>query len=149
TLRTQRGGLALGVSSGLLWTLGKISVPLLVRQAIDHGIRGGDARAPLRWALAVACAGLVAATFTGMRRYYAFREGRRAEATLREQLFAHIVRLPFAFHDRVQTGELMSRSNADLLQIQNFITLIPLTISNFVIVTAVTVIMLSIHPLLT
>jgi ATP-binding cassette subfamily B protein len=149
TLRAQRGGIALGVSSGLMWTLGKISVPLLVRQAIDRGIRGGDARAPLRWALAVAAAGLVAATFTGMRRYYAFREGRRAEATLRERLFAHIVRLPFAFHDRVQTGELMSRSNADLLQIQNFITLIPLTISNAVIVSAVTIIMLSIQPLLT
>src|SRR3954465_8359863 len=62
TLRTQRAGLALGVSSGLLWTLGKISVPMLVRQAIDHGIRGGDPAAPGRWALAVAGAGLVAAT---------------------------------------------------------------------------------------
>jgi len=94
-------------------------------------------------------AGLLAATFTGLRRYLAFREGRRAEATLRELMFSHIERLHFAFHDRVPTGELMSRCHADLLQIQNFITLIPLTLSNFVIVLAVTLIMLSIHPFLT
>jgi ATP-binding cassette subfamily B protein len=144
----QRLGVFLGVASGLMWTAGKIAVPALVRQAIDRGLRGGG-NAHVRWALMIAAAGALAATFTGMRRYMAFREGRRAEATLRARIFAHIERLHFGFHDRVQTGELMSRSNADLLQIQNFITLIPLTISNFVIVTSVTVIMLSIHPLLT
>jgi ATP-binding cassette, subfamily B, bacterial len=147
---SQRYGVALGVSAGLLWTAGIISVPMLVRQAIDHGIRGGSAgAAPWRWALFVAAAGMVSATFTGLRRYMAFREGRRAEADLRVRMFAHIERLHFAFHDRVQAGELMSRSHADLLQIQNLITLIPMAISNLVIVTAVTAIMFGIHPLLT
>jgi ATP-binding cassette subfamily B protein len=145
----QRLGLALGVGSGLLWTAGKIAVPALVRQAIDHGLRSGSTQEPLHWALMIAAAGALAAVFTGLRRYLAFREGRRAEADLRARLFAHIERLHFGFHDRVQTGELMSRCNADLLQIQNFITLIPLTISNFVIVTSVTVIMLGIQPWLT
>jgi ATP-binding cassette, subfamily B, bacterial len=146
---SQRLGVALGVSAGLMWTAGKISVPMLVRQAIDHGIRGGTGQAPLRWALLIAAAGVVSATFTGLRRYMAFREGRRAEADLRVRMFAHVERLHFAFHDRVQAGELMSRSHADMLQIQNLITMIPLTLSNLVIVIAVTAIMLSIHPLLT
>jgi ATP-binding cassette subfamily B protein len=145
---SQRWGVALGVSAGVMWTAGKISVPMLVRQAIDHGLRGG-AGASWRWALLVAAAGVVSAAFTGMRRYMAFREGRRAEADLRVRMFAHIERLHFAFHDRVQAGELMSRSHSDLLHIQNLITMIPLTLSNLVIVTAVTAIMLSIHPLLT
>jgi ATP-binding cassette subfamily B protein len=145
---SQRWGVALGVSAGVMWTAGKISVPMLVRQAIDHGLRGGPG-ASWRWALLVAGAGVVSAAFTGMRRYMAFREGRRAEADLRVRMFAHIERLHFAFHDRVQAGELMSRSHSDLLHIQNLITMIPLTLSNLVIVTAVTAIMLSIHPLLT
>jgi len=147
-LRAQWLGLSLGVGAGLCWTAGKVSVPMLVRQAIDHGIAGGFSDR-LHWALLVLCAGVVAAAFTGFRRFMAFREGRRAEAELRVRMFAHIQRLHFAFHDRVPTGELMSRSHADLLQIQNLITLIPLTISNLVIVLAVSVIMLSIHPLLT
>jgi ATP-binding cassette, subfamily B, bacterial len=97
----------------------------------------------------VAVAGVVAACFTGARRYLGFREGRRAETALRERVFAQVLRLHFGYHDRTQTGELMTRAHSDLLQIQNFVTLIPLTLSNFVIVVSVTAIMASIHPLLT
>jgi ATP-binding cassette subfamily B protein len=49
----------------------------------------------------------------------------------------------------VQTGDLMSRANTDLQQIQAFVVLIPLTISNFVTVCAVTVILVLIDPVLT
>ena len=148
-LSEQRGGIALGVSAGLLWTAGKIAVPMLVRKAIDHGIAAGSQAEPLRWALWVGVAGVVAACFTGARRYLGFREGRRAEFMLRERVFAQVLRLHFGYHDRTQTGELMTRAHSDLLQIQNFVTLIPLTISNAVIVLSVTAIMASIHPLLT
>jgi len=145
----QRFGLALGVGSGLLWICGKISVPMLVRKAIDLGLGSGSSEAPLEWAGFIAIAGVVAAGFTGARRYLAFREGRRAETELRLRVFGHIERLHFGYHDRTHTGELMTRSHSDLLQIQNFVTLIPLTISNLVLVTSVTLIMLNIHAWLT
>jgi ATP-binding cassette subfamily B protein len=145
----QRSGIALGVGSGLCWTAGKIAVPMLVRKAIDHGIAAGSQAAPLRWALWVGVAGVVAACFTGTRRYLAFREGRRSEFSLRERVFAQVLRLHFGYHDRTPTGELMTRAHNDLLQIQNFVTLIPLTLSNLVIVLSVTAIMASIEPLLT
>ena len=102
-----------------------------------------------RWALAIAVAAVVVGFFTGIRRYLAFREARWIETDLRERLFAHLQRLHFAFHDRAQTGQLMSRANTDLQQIQAFVVMIPLTISNFVTVLAVTVILLTIDPLLT
>ena len=73
---------------------------------------------------------MVVATFTGLRRYLAFREARWIETALRDRLFAHLQRLHFAFHDRAQTGQLMSRANTDLQQIQPFVVMIPLTISN-------------------
>jgi ATP-binding cassette, subfamily B, bacterial len=148
TLGKQRVGLALGVAAGLAWSAGKVSVPLLVKQAIDLGIENGSSRTAALWALGVGGAGLVAATFTGLRRYLAFLQGRRTERALRERLFGHILRLPFAFHDRTPTGELMSRSNADLQQIQNLVTLVPLTLSNAVIVLIATAILLYVHPLL-
>jgi ATP-binding cassette subfamily B protein len=146
---TQRAGIALGVGAGVLWTGGKVAVPMLVRKAIDQGISRGSNAEAVHWALLVAAAGVVAAVFTGLRRYMAFHEGRRAEADLRVRIFAHLQRLQFAFHDRVATGELMSRSHSDLLQIQNLISQIPLTISHLVVVIAVTTIMSSIDPLLT
>lgn len=134
---------------GLGWTVGKVSVGLLVQRAIDEGIEADDMAALRRWALVIAGAAVVVGVFTGFRRYLAFREARWIEADLRERLFAHFQRLHFAFHDRAQTGQLMSRANTDLQQLQAFVVMIPLTISNAVTVAAVTVILLTINPLLT
>src|SRR5690606_16990035 len=108
-----------------------------------------DGAALRRWTLAVAVAAVLAALFTGLRRYWAFRVSRWVETDLRQRLFAHVQRLHFGFHDRVQTGDLMSRANPDLQQIQALVVLIPLTISNFVTVVAVTVVLVFIDPWLT
>src|SRR3546814_11778814 len=102
-----------------------------------------------RWALLIAAVGVVVGTFTGLRRYMAFREARWVETDLRERLFAHLQRLHFAFHDHAQTGQLMSRANTDLQQIQAFIVMIPLTISTAVTVIAFTVMPASLDPILT
>ena len=148
TVWEQRGGIALGVTAGLCWTGGKVAVPALVRQAIDRGIASGSSEEVARWALWIGLSGLVAAIFTGLRRYLAFYEARKAERRLRNRMFAHIQALHFAYHDRMQTGQLMSRANTDLQAVQGIVTMIPLTISNLMAVVAATVIMLSIHPLL-
>jgi ATP-binding cassette subfamily B protein len=147
--RDRKAGLTAGVLVGLGWTAGKVSVGLLVQQAVDKGIEDDDMAVLRHWAVLIALAALVVGTFTGIRRYLAFREARWIEADLRERLFAHFQRLHFGFHDTTQTGELMSRANTDLQQIQAFVVMIPLTISNFVTVLAVTVILITIDPLLT
>ena len=145
TIRRQWKGFAAGTLLGLMWTAGKVSVPRLVQLAIDQGISTDDRGALVRWSLAIAVAGVVSGTFTGLRRWYAFREARWAEASLRDRLFAHLQRLHFAFHDRTQTGQLMSRANTDLQQVQSFLVMIPVTISNFVTVLSVTVILFLIN----
>ncbi len=141
TLRSQWRGVTVGVLVGLAWTVAKVSVPALVQRAIDLGITPGDMAALVRWSIAIGVVAAIAALFTGIRRYWAFRESRMVEARLRDRIFAQIQRLHFAYHDTVQTGDLMSRANTDLQQIQALVVLIPLTISNFVTVAAVTVIL--------
>ena len=133
---------------GLGWTAGKVSVGTLVQKAVDQGIEADDMQALRFWALCIAGAAVAVGICTGIRRYLAFREARWIEADLREQLFAHFQRLHFGFHDRTQTGQLMSRANTDLQQIQAFVVMIPLTISNGVTVLAVTVILLRINAIL-
>ncbi len=147
--RQRRVGIGLGVLVGLGWTIGKVSVGVLVARAVDLGIESDDMAALRTWALLIAVAAVVVGTFTGIRRYLAFREARWIETDLRERLFDHFQRLHFAFHDRAQTGQLMSRANTDLQQIQAFVVMIPLTISNGVTVLAVTVILFLIDPVLT
>jgi ATP-binding cassette subfamily B protein len=149
SVRARRAGLILGVSTGLAWTAAKVSTGLIVKTAVDRGIESNDMGALVRWSLTLGVVAVFSATFTGLRRYLAFREARWIEADLRDRLFAHLQRLHFAFHDRSQTGQLMSRANTDLQQVQAFVVMIPLTISNAVTVLAVTVILALIDPTLT
>ncbi|HEY8527770.1 MAG TPA: ABC transporter ATP-binding protein [Acidimicrobiales bacterium] len=148
-VRRRWAGIAVGVLTGLVWTGAKVSTGVIVRNAVDRGIEAGDTGALVRWSIILGVAAVVSATFTGLRRWFAFREARWIELDLRDRLFAHVQRLHFAFHDRVQTGQLMSRANTDLQQVQSFLVMIPLTISNGVTVVAVTVILAVIDPVLT
>jgi ATP-binding cassette subfamily B protein len=149
SVRARRSGLILGVATGLAWTAAKVSTGLIVKTAVDRGIESDDMGALFRWSALLGIVAVFSATFTGLRRYVAFREARWIEADLRDRLFAHLQRLHFAFHDQSQTGQLMSRANTDLQQVQAFVVMIPITISNAVTVLAVTVILTFIDPLLT
>lgn len=146
TAREEWTGIALGMLAGLFYTAGRVAVPLLIQLGLDRGIRDGDSLLP--WSLAIVGAGLFSAVFLGVRRYAAFRNARIIEARLRDRIFAHVQRLHFSFHDANATGELMSRGNTDLQHFQNFVTMVPLTFGNFLIVVTVTIIMLILQPLL-
>ena len=139
TLRAQRRNLLIGTLIGLAWSAGKVASPVLIRFGIDRGIRDGDML--WLWASLIALAGLVAGFFTAFRRFFAFREARWTETRLRERLFGHIMSLHIGYHDRAQTGQLMSRSSSDLNQIQMFVVMIPITLSNLALITAVTAIL--------
>ena len=145
-LRRQRRGLAVAVALGLVWTAGKISVPLLTREAIDRAIIGSASA--LGWAGWIALAGLVTGFLTGGRRYLAFRESRMIETVLRERIHAHVLGLHAGFHDRAQTGQLMSRMSADLNQVQMFVVMLPLTISHLALIVGVAVTLVVLDPLL-
>ena len=145
-LRDQRRNLIIGSAIGLLWMLGKISVPILVGFSIDRGI--GEGEYLWVWVSLIAVAGLVVGTFTALRRYYAFREARWTETRLRERMFNHILGLHVGYHDRAQTGQLMSRASSDLQQIQAFVVMIPITMSNLAMILAAAVILFATDPLL-
>jgi ATP-binding cassette, subfamily B, bacterial len=148
-LKTQWRGLVLGIILGLLWTAAKVAIPLLLRSAVDTGITDHDSGALLRWSMLIAAMGAVAAGASASRRYLAFREARWTETELRNRLFAHIQRLHFGYHDTAQTGQLMSRANTDLQQVQSFVVMIPITLSNLTVVVVVAVLLASMNPLLT
>lgn len=142
----QRRGLAAGVAVGLLWAFGKVSVPQLTKLGIDRGIEGSGTLG--FWAGLVVAAGVIAGVFTGWRRWLAFRESRWIETRLRERIFQHIVRLHIGFHDVNQTGQLMSRAASDLQQVQAFVVMIPITLSNLAMLIAVVVLLLASQPTL-
>jgi ATP-binding cassette, subfamily B, bacterial len=146
TLYEQRRGLIAGMLIGLAWSAGKVTVPRLTRMAVDNGVKGEESL--WFWAGLIAAAAVIAGIFAGWRRWVAFRESRLTETVLRERIFEHVQRLHVGYHDRTQTGQLMSRASSDLLQIQGFVVMIPITASNLAMVIAVVTVLLISQPLL-
>ncbi|MCX6520235.1 MAG: ABC transporter ATP-binding protein [Actinobacteria bacterium] len=145
-LHEQRKGLIAGMIVGLLWSAAKVTVPRLTRLAVDNGVIGRESL--WFWSGLIAAVAVIAGVFSGWRRWIAFRESRLTETRLREQLFAHIMKLHVGYHDHTQTGQLMSRASSDLQQIQGFVVMIPITASNLAMVIAVVVVLFTSQPLL-
>ena len=146
TLRVQQRALIGGACVGLAWTLGKVAVPQLTKLSIDRGINKNGSL--LFWTLLILGAAIIAGFFAAWRRYIAFRESRLTESMLRERLFAQIQGLHVGFHDRAQTGQLMSRSSSDLQQVQGFVVNIPIFVSQITMVVGVVIILFLSDPLL-
>ena len=62
--------------------------------------------------------------------------GFRIEAEMREKLFDHIERLPFAYFDRTKTGEVLSRITGDLRQVGSTAHLMPEALVEIVLMLA-------------
>ena len=137
-VRPHRKTVWVGVLAGLGWTAARVAVPTMVGFAIDRTIvKHHDNAALLRWVLAILAVGAIQALCTAARRYAAFGLAIRVETDIRMRLVAHLQRLHFAFHDESQTGQLMSRANSDIQQINSVILLVPLTIASTVTMVAV------------
>ncbi len=145
-LRDQRRNLLLGALIGISWAGFKTAVPQMTKNAINQGIEQDGPL--LKWVLIIAGLGVLTGVLSGLRRYVAFRESRWAETLLRERLFAHLIGLDVGYHDKAQTGQLMSRASSDLMQIQGFIVMIPITLSNVIQIIAVTAILFYTDPVL-
>ncbi len=142
----QKKGLILGVLVGVFWAAGKVSVPQLTKMGIDRGIEGNESL--WFWSGLVVGAGVIAGIFTSLRRWYAFRESRWIETRLREKIFDHLLHLHVGYHDGMQTGQIMSRASSDLQQLQAFVVMIPITLSNLAMVIAIVVLLISSQPVL-
>ena len=135
--------LLLTVAAMLVYTATVVAIPWLVQQIIDEYIRKDDLGG-VNWIVALFA--VVAAVQFGTNylhlRAMAFVSARVLYA-LRVKLFAHIHRLSMRFFDRSEVGMTMSRVQNDVQQIQDFLSIVVLTVADVVsFVGIVTVMML-------
>ncbi|GAC1433778.1 MAG: ABC transporter ATP-binding protein [Ktedonobacteraceae bacterium] len=127
----------LGLSTGL-----SLIIPWLIAYVIDAGLQHGQLSNLLFVALAI----LASSAFRGL---FAYGQGYLSQSVsnlvaydLRNQVYDHLQKLSFAFHDESETGQLMSRLTVDIEAVRNFITLGLLrSLLTLVTFTAITVIL--------
>ena len=142
-LRHQRARIVTAVIAAILATGAGAIAPWIAGLAVDAAVTGLEgAGSGALWAFVIALVGLGIARgiFTYAYRYGLFSMGHRVEFQLRTLLFSHLSRLSFAFYDRVQTGEIISRSNSDIRSVQMYLAFAPIVsvqLLSFVVAIAV------------
>jgi ATP-binding cassette subfamily B protein len=122
----------------------QVQIPNLVRLGIDDAIvdRTGNLSTYVWWIIGLA---LVQGFINYLARLYLLRTAYELEYDLRNIVYSHLVRMPFGFYDRVQTGELMSRSGSDIRAVQMYLAFGPSILVQCLIAVVAFGLMLSIN----
>jgi ATP-binding cassette subfamily B protein len=147
--RPHRKAITVMIASASGAMLFQSLVPLIVGQIVDGPIRHHDTSA--LWPLAglALLFGLGEAVLFFIRRYAMARAALGIETDMRRDLFAHVQRLPVAFHDQWPSGQLLSRLTTDLSTIRRFVGFaVVFLIANTATTIIVLVLLLHIHPVL-
>jgi len=101
-------------------TLINLLIPQIIKSAIDGGLQEGQAGALFRAGLLILGIALVRGIVSFSQRYYGEWLTHRVAYDLRNHFYLSVQHLPFAFHDRAQTGDLMSRATSDVTETERF-----------------------------
>ena len=104
----------------LLVAAANLVFPQLIRYAIDEGITAGSFSAILWAAAGLLGVAVVRGLFSFLQGYLAERASQGAAYDMRNQVYGKLQTLSFAFHDQVQTGQMMTRVTSDVDMVRQF-----------------------------
>lgn len=112
------GGLLAALGAALMTLI----IPLVLQAAVDGPIASGDA-AQIVWAcVGVLVLGILEAVFVYLRRAFVLTPGTQVEYDVRQKFYVQLQRLPVAFHDKWQSGQLLSRMMQDISRIRRWLS---------------------------
>ena len=114
--------LAAGAFIGLfIATATRLVIPRMTQSIIDDGIAGGSMQIVIRGALLMVGLAVAGSIFTFLQGVLSARTAQGVAFDLRNQLYAKIQSLSFSYHDRAQTGQLLTRATSDVEMVHQFI----------------------------
>ncbi len=143
-VRPYRGKIALSVAAVLTFTLTQLTIPLLIRYAIDNGMAvGGINRDVLMWVLA----GFGVTVLINYAASYIQESvvGDVAEHVLfdlRRGMFSHLQRVSLSFMDKTEVGRLMSRLQGDVNSMQEFLETSVMSVGDIVLLFGIVTVLL-------
>jgi ATP-binding cassette subfamily B multidrug efflux pump len=140
-----------GLAALVATDLAGMALPWLIKEGIDRAIEGERAGAPLwLYPLAILGAALLQGAFRYAWRVNIHGFSRRAEADLRELVFAHLLKLRLSYFQHHKTGDLMSRLTSDVQAVRELLGFGALAVVDAaVVVTFSLALMIAIDPWLT
>ncbi|WP_144795860.1 ABC transporter ATP-binding protein [Microbacterium paludicola] len=108
-----------GAASALVAAVIALMIPIVLEQIVQGPIQDGATQSGavgliILGALVVLALGLGEALMVWLRRWFILKPSTEIEYRMRTQLYARLQTLPVAFHDRWQSGQLLSRMMQDI-----------------------------------
>lgn len=114
--------LVIGMISALAAVAVALSIPYALRWLIDNPLSTGDTAQIVPGILLIMVLGLSEVIFIYVRRWLVLTPGVQLEGRMRNKIYQHLQRLPVAFHDRWQSGQLLSRAMGDISTVRRWIS---------------------------
>lgn len=146
-LRPHRRAIAISLAAAVVGSACQAAVPLVARQILDNVIL--HHRSPMApWLGALIGIGLITFGAAHLRRYQGGRVALDVQYDLRNAMYDRLMELDFASHDRMPTGQLVSRANSDSTLVQGLLAFFPNVSGNVLLLVSSLVIMVVLSPLL-
>lgn len=120
-LRSYRGIAAGALLSLLLVNGANLATPLLLRSLIDDGIIEKDISFVWLAALGLLVIAAVRGLFNFLQGYWSEVASQGVAYDMRNAIFENLQNLSFSYHDRAQTGKLMTRMTSDVEIVRQYV----------------------------
>jgi ATP-binding cassette subfamily B multidrug efflux pump len=135
----------ISVAAMLLYTAANVGLPLVIMYGINWGINSGDL-----WRLHIVGVIFFGVTLLHFGANYLqliaiAKVGQSVLYSLRTQLFNHLQTLSPAFYHRTSVGRIMSRSQSDVMQLQETFELLVTTMADLLSLAGIIIAMLAIN----
>jgi ATP-binding cassette subfamily B protein len=113
---------ATGAFLGLLIGSGtRLAIPRLTQVIIDEGIAARQQEVIIGASLGIVGLAIAGSVFTFVQGVLAARTAQGVAYDLRNELYKKIQSLSFSYHDRAQTGQLLTRATSDVEMVHRFV----------------------------
>ena len=117
-LKPHRWLLAGSLGALIVAAAAMLTVPVALRQLVDHGLATSNAGVINRYFTGFLAAAVLFGVFAALRFYLVTWLGERVVADLREAVYRCVVRMDPGFFEVTRTGEVLSRLTADTTLVQ-------------------------------
>jgi ATP-binding cassette, subfamily B, bacterial len=114
--------LVIGMAIALVSSGFALGIPIALEALVDGPLSGNDPSLVWPAVGVIALLGLFEALFVYLRRVTVLTPGTRIDSRIRNAIYDHLQNLPVAFHDKWQSGQLLSRAHTDVSLIRRWVS---------------------------
>ena len=141
-VKPDKGKVIVSVAAMFIFSGTVVAAPWLIERAIDSVVVHRDANG-LRMAAILLAVNAVVGYFSNFIHLATMsRVGQNLLLRLRRATFDHLQRLSMSYYDRAEVGGIMSRVQNDVQQLQEFLSIFVLALSDLVVLVGIVVAML-------